>query len=526
MFGVPRIGRIGSRLTATVFFAGIVFSGVASHAGPGESAYFLPSSSWLVGPAGSPVSQAGSKARTCVMANQYDNGYVVRIAGGAGSIMAMSVDFRQNAFVKGESYEVVVLFPGGFTMAQKALAHDPGTLVLDLRPYREIYNVLKKENEVKLRLGTAEIRLSLAGLPEGLARLEQCYLPAMKETPKDSNLKTASYDETIKSIEQEALPVIDVPGVPLQEPIALLEKDIEKMGGKVMPPPAASPHIPKAESLLQAGTVSPPVEKIEPIRVSADINWNGEHVAIAHRGPEPTVDLPQGMGKTSADKPVPPTWGAASEKTTEEKIREILVKQTFTASAGATSSDQKPKMIIADRPVIWNAKAGEDIRTVLSQWAAIAGYDFVWDSGKSGVVQHDFTFEGTFEEAVANLIGQSGKSIGIAAQVKGKDPMELTKAAELPIPHNYQQGKWHAIRGTDMRNIVQLWAHEAGVELVWESDVNFPVKETVNVKGNFESALQSILEQYSGDQVRPVGTLHKDPLSPRTFLVIKTHRPS
>jgi hypothetical protein len=75
-----------------------------------------------------------------------------------------------------------------------------------------------------------------------------------------------------------------------------------------------------------------------------------------------------------------------------------------------------------------------------------------------------------------------------------------------------------------MRGVLQLWAREAGVELVWDSAVEFPVKQTLNMQGDFESALEAMLEQYQGDTIRPIGRLHAPPGEGAKFLVIEAAR--
>jgi hypothetical protein len=292
-------------------------------------------------------------------------------------------------------------------------------------------------------------------------------------------------------------------------------------------------------NVLENQKIEPPAEKVEPITVTADINWNGEHVAVIRRERPPVAPKMETASAASVltpiPDPVPEPVSRTVSKPSPEKVMEILRKEPFSATAPTPityvpetppGTGEKDGKILEGQPVLWRAREGEEIRRVLSQWSQIAGYKFEWQSDRSGMVQKDFSYEGSFEDAVARLMGESGKTSGISAQIAGKDGMELTRNAVLPQPHNYSSGKWHAIRGTDMRNILQLWAREAGVELLWKSDVNFPVKQTVNMTGSFESALQTMLGQYEGDGLRPVGVLHKDPVSPRTYLVIEANRSS
>lgn len=80
--------------------------------------------------------------------------------------------------------------------------------------------------------------------------------------------------------------------------------------------------------------------------------------------------------------------------------------------------------------------------------------------------------------------------------------------------------RWRAMRGGDLRNILQVWAEYADAELQWNAEDDFAVKKSLSIQGTFEEALSAVLSQYSSDPKGPSGRLHRADGS-RTVIVIE-----
>ncbi|HEY8964301.1 MAG TPA: TcpQ domain-containing protein, partial [Alphaproteobacteria bacterium] len=85
-------------------------------------------------------------------------------------------------------------------------------------------------------------------------------------------------------------------------------------------------------------------------------------------------------------------------------------------------------------------------------------------------------------------------------------------------------GTWSAMEGTSLRDVLEHWGQDAHVDVVWMSDQNFPLPETIKKKGKFEDAVMDALAQYEDQQVRPTAQLNKDPETGSKALIIKTNR--
>jgi hypothetical protein len=192
-----------------------------------------------------------------------------------------------------------------------------------------------------------------------------------------------------------------------------------------------------------------------------------------------------------------------------------------------------PRVAAAPAPTNWDAKAGEDMKIVLSRWAERAGYDLDWKAAGDGKVAQDITYMGNFEEAVGQLLAENSAATGIAGHVestsgqtkeiasrdvpRAPEPMPAPAVkAIIPAYHD----AWSAPAGANIQTVLGQWADKAGVAVVWQSYMSVPVKNPVNVKGSFEQAVQTLLDQYNNDPSRPVAELNIDPeTGERTLLM-------
>lgn len=164
---------------------------------------------------------------------------------------------------------------------------------------------------------------------------------------------------------------------------------------------------------------------------------------------------------------------------------------------------------------IWNAKAGEDLRSVLARWSNSAGYDLQWQAADNGRVVQDMALSGSFEEAVSQLLAENRAANGI----NGKFDDGRSAAASA--------SGYSARPGADLRTVLNGWASQAGVQLVWKTSEGMPaVKNAVPQSSSFESAVQSLLDQYADDMRRPVADLNIDPKTQKRTLLMDMERAS
>lgn len=227
---------------------------------------------------------------------------------------------------------------------------------------------------------------------------------------------------------------------------------------------------------------------------------------------------------------------------------------------------QKPLGIeaVARVPVeSWRARKGETVRDVLQRWSVRGGTDLMWASPDSPVLQKGFTYVGKFQDAVNALIRAEGgdrihsqyRSEGlnpvmmapastvttsapaidpISPIVSDKDSLPAAQAQPVPLgsfseifqPEQKKdvrpETRWFALSGAPLAEVLQIWSDDAGIQLIWQSERNFAVKESISQIGHFEDAIFKALSQYNADDIRPVGEIYRDPQSGQQVLVVRT----
>lgn len=206
-------------------------------------------------------------------------------------------------------------------------------------------------------------------------------------------------------------------------------------------------------------------------------------------------------------------------------------------------NQRKDSVSSAASSTLWTANVGDDLRQVLEGWSARAGVKLDWQSDQASTVPHNFRLNGTFTEAVQNIMAQSATVIGLEANLQSSGSSVSVGAPQPLLPSrggvasarhsssgkmgsngSHRGSKWSASAGSSLQQVLGAWAQEAGVEFVWAATQGFAVKRAVNGSGSYESALQSLLGQYTGDNVRPVVQLNKDPSTGRRILFVESTR--
>ncbi|PZO88440.1 MAG: hypothetical protein DI626_01740 [Micavibrio aeruginosavorus] len=414
---------------------------------------FQPGSSWNVG--ATQLSTAGMKGvrAPCVLSNEYDNGYVVRFSGGNKNMLALAIDFRQDVFMQGRKYNAMLSIGDSYVKQVSATAFTASTLIFNLRPLDDFYSAVQRGKSMELSIDSNDMVFSLAGIAQTFPDLESCY------AGQDAPVVAPMVDPQTRSAARSGqhMRPVKVPGV---ETAALPQSfDAIVQGADMQQSPAPLQQADMAEPVSASMNVAPPApvaaQEIRPVSI-----------------PQRVSRTEEGMTAMPVSVPVP-----------------------------AASSAQ------------WQARSGEDIRTVLSRWADTAGYDIDWQAAQSGKVVQDVSLNGSFEEAVAQLMAENAAVTGVAAHVE-KDGATKTLSGG---------SSFSAQAGANARTVLSQWASREGVELVWNNAGNVALKKPVSA-GSFEGAVEDLLDQYSDDSQRPVGSLNRDPDSGRRTLTIDMDR--
>ncbi len=105
-------------------------------------------------------------------------------------------------------------------------------------------------------------------------------------------------------------------------------------------------------------------------------------------------------------------------------------------------------------------------------------------------------------------------------------PLSLTTPPDAPVVQDvtavdpYVKNFWQAEQGDSLRNVLQTWADEAGVQLFWVPMTDYRLVNSVRMEGSFTDAVTQVLSAYGENGPRPVGRLHPNlPAGPAVLII-------
>ncbi len=110
-------------------------------------------------------------------------------------------------------------------------------------------------------------------------------------------------------------------------------------------------------------------------------------------------------------------------------------------------------------------------------------------------------------------------------QYAAMDNMMFSPLAPVANDANSNLNKsvmWVAPRASTLRQVLTDWAREAGVQLQWSAQYDYPLMSDVQISGTFEDAVENILAGLVDAQPRPVARLHPNEPSGPAILVVET----
>ncbi len=403
--------------------AAIISASTGAYAAGAEQVpVFSPVSDWTVAQAQVPANavQAGTSV-PCIMSGEFDNGFVVRLSGGGGAVMAMAVDFRQNVFAKGRKYTAMVSLGDEFVKQVEATAFAPNTLIFNLRPVEGFYAQMAQQKTMDVMIDNNRFRFALDGVAPQMASLESCF------SGEPVEMQTAMAD--VARIQPSA-------GV-TQEPIT---QNYE------LPPEIAAQQMPQniGDIMQQKGAPTAPDDYVAPQPKEA-INNSVPATMTAEPAVNTAANYEQRLSgrvsKTMDDVQAPqvspyapayqdPSYTPAmSGNLVTPYPAELAAAPAAPAPAAPAPSAVYPKtadMTQASAPIStptslpsyeWQAFAGEDVKSVLARWSDKAGYDLQWDSKNSGKVSTNMSLNGDFKTAVDILLSQNTPGSSIVARL-------------------------------------------------------------------------------------------------------------
>jgi len=257
-----------------------------------------------------------------------------------------------------------------------------------------------------------------------------------------------------------------------------------------------------------------------------------------------TAGMPKALGGPQSIIPNEQSNTSSPVNITWNETRDAITNKSGSVSMPAS----QPRRAKPDQ--VWRARKGDSLKATLTRWADQAGVAVDWQADMEGAVVQDMMLTNGFENAVQSLIAQNAAATGIQADLRGdvmnagagnvsRMPTPLLPASTAPVASqprvstlsrstpsraSMSNANWRAAQGDNLRLALQNWSKRAGVELHWDANQSFAVRQTVTRDGTYEDALRSILEQFTNENVRPIAQLNSDPSTGRRILIIQSSR--
>ncbi len=252
-----------------------------------------------------------------------------------------------------------------------------------------------------------------------------------------------------------------------------------------------------------------------------------------------------------------PEDGSAPSHQTSQMLPQPLTPELMDTQA-APSQDStalvvsNPKQSVKAKVVeSWRARKGENVRDVLRRWSERESIDLMWASPDAPDLKSEFSYVGNFQDAVNTLLKQNGmEELHSQFRSEGLSPVMMEPAStittNLPVPQqessveqpsttnalssifkpgdnkgNAPETRWFALSGAPLSEVLNVWAEDAGVSVVWQAEKNYALLESVSQVGTFEDAVFQALSQYNDQPIRPVGEMYTDEQGHKV-LVIKS----
>lgn len=462
----------------------------AEERGSGGAPVFVPTSGWLVGPAAMLPEGGRQISLPCVMAMQYNNGYILRFSGGGGKVFAMAADFRQDAFEKGRAYDAVLKTDAGFTQDVSVTALNRGTLLANLQKQDGLYDALKAGRILSLSVNGAGFEFALAGAEDGLGRVEECYSAGRSgqgqaggggDVSSLSGGIPPSYNRAMKDQTRSAPPPLpagmhEVSGGGRPSIDDMKRAKAEQVSGGGDSP--AAPDGALEQKMAQIDTMLAGVaQKMAALETAAG---GGMAVPAA----------PAGSALPSYSPPAPAPMQQQSPYAPQIQVQPSPAGQ---AAFG--------KGMAAAQPIG---------RPLANAWMS------------QSVARNGGLHQGEVMAAAATPQAAATQP-SYPYQQQQPPPQAQFPVSPLlqPPPGGAAERRWRAMRGANLHEVLEVWARYENARLIWQADEDVALAGSVSVTGTFEGAVEKLLNQYGNTGRRPVGKIYADPSQSQKVLLVE-----
>lgn len=114
-----------------------------------------------------------------------------------------------------------------------------------------------------------------------------------------------------------------------------------------------------------------------------------------------------------------------------------------------------------------------------------------------------------------------GSNKAVSSALYALDNLNESSSIEM-VDYDTTIKTWTAPRDLTLRQVLESWSKEAGVQLYWRADYDYPLESDVSLQGTFEEVVEVLLKGFSEAQPRPIARLHPNEPDGPAVIVIET----
>lgn len=443
----------------------------------------VPTSAWLVGP--STLASSSGNAPPCVMANQFNDGTLLRFSGAGQKLLAIAVSFRDGGFKAGETYAADLSMGGQFSTTINAEAYDASTLLIGMQGQPSAWRQLESARSMRLDVNGTVHEFALLGTDDGLRRLGSC--------------STATGDA--RSDTQDRPPA-RVPPVAADLPPDNVDPSYRAALAEVTGN-AARPGAGRGPSFNDG----PAVQAVPVPPVAA-----GMHTIA---GKTPPAAAPVKAAPKEEEKSADP---AQDDSKDPGSLIERLLKKTplgprsMVPASGPSVSYRQQQQV----PPETQSQPLTPVPQIPAQAQAVAAPDLPRDNAPS--VSTGGALAGSWMDTSAEARPARDVIHGLARTMPQAEISQAQPVSSGP----YGAQRWRAMKGNSLRDILTSWARSENVRLLWGQSPDFSIKQSIALQGNFDMAVGALMAQYENDATHPVGHIYQDANGGQKVLQIDT----
>lgn len=261
--------------------------------------HFYPEQPWTID---SPRTDAQSNGQ-CRIHNEFNNGFIMSFSGTRAWVQDMQINFRQDVFEAGKSFEALLRVPGIAEESFSANAKTGRLLNISLQGQKDFYKSLRDSSVLDLTLAGNHFRFYLTGFSKTAEDFERC-LAGLDSTnapvavlrdveARDITIEQKAPSVSAPPIKQEEEIVVAPPTPDAQEPektVVSVQKD-----GTQSYPRRRRPQI--KDVPVAVVPAPPPLQAIESVAIETDEPVAAAQESVASVAPPPlAVPAPEETG--------------------------------------------------------------------------------------------------------------------------------------------------------------------------------------------------------------------------------------